>query len=311
MAYNTESNMARPSSSAIKDLYNTNIPATNRNEPGEWRRYDRKETEQEIKIHFQSLYQKTGANYVKIAKVNIPASMSQHCNTYIAFMRMENPLQHAEIIEKFTDTKFRGYHLLLSWSSSDPINTAPTRYFELTKGDGSKEKPIRLDIQKQTETNDKIRGLNEQKEAIERAIEFEKHKNSNDANQQLAESRENERRRSLFVTLQNLEVQRKNKEIEEQQKKVQEQKKANETEHIKAMNQVRTREYDISRREIKLILENANIRVRCEEMDKREEMIKRREEEIKRVEERKRKREEEEEEERREKRMRETYDYYN
>ena len=88
-------------------------------------------------------------------KVNIPASMSQHCNTYIAFVRLEDTKHHAEIIEKFTDTKFRGYHLLLSWSSSYPIHTAhKPRYFEKAKEQRNDD---------ENEKNETILGLKEQK----------------------------------------------------------------------------------------------------------------------------------------------------
>ncbi len=81
MAYNTEFNQTKSSSSCVKDIYVTNIAAINRNEPGEWKRYDRKETEEALRTHFHELFQKNGKTYGKIIKVNIPASMSQHCNT--------------------------------------------------------------------------------------------------------------------------------------------------------------------------------------------------------------------------------------
>ena len=92
----------------------------------------------------------------------------------------------------------------------------------------------------------------------------------------------------MLQTLQNIGIQKKQKVIEEPQLLLQAQKKENEAEHVNAMNEVRTKEYDISRREIKFILDNANLTVRCEGIDKREGEIKRREEEIKRAEDRKR-----------------------
>ena len=91
MAFKTEYNSAKSSSSCVKDIYVTNIAVINRNEPGKWKRYDRKETEEALRTHFYELLQTEGKVYGKIMKVNIPALISQHCNTYIAFMRLEIP----------------------------------------------------------------------------------------------------------------------------------------------------------------------------------------------------------------------------
>ena len=61
------------------------------------------------------------------------------------------------------------------------------------------------------------------------------------------------------------------------------------------MAQVRTLEADVSRREIRLIIERGELRIRSEELNKREQ-------ELKKAEDRKRKRDVEDEEERRTKR---------
>ena len=96
MAFNTEYVIPSSKASFTKDIYSTNIPSTSRNVPGEIRRFDRFETEVALEGHFSDLFkhhhEKTGKYYCKITKVFIPASMSQHCNTYIAFVWLHNPI---------------------------------------------------------------------------------------------------------------------------------------------------------------------------------------------------------------------------
>ena len=74
-------------------------------------------------------------------------------------------------------------------------------------------------------------------------------------------------------------------------------------------------EANVNRREIKLIIERADLRIRVDELNKREQALKRelekREKDVKIEEDRRRKREEEEDEARQRKRARDNLDYYN
>ena len=207
MAYNTEYKIPLSKTPCTKDIYITNIPTTSRNVSGETVRYERIETEQALNKHLRLLFLESGINYSEIVRVNIPASMSQHCRTYIAFMRLENPREHAEVIEKFTDRKFRGYHLLLSWSNSDPMIANPIRYFRVSREDAGDEET----------SQDTIVSLKAQKQSIEQAIEFEQSKENKQQQKQESDkhSQDNERRRSLLITLQSLENQRQKKQNEQ------------------------------------------------------------------------------------------------
>ena len=140
------------------------------------------------------------------------------------------------------------------------MNTAPSiRYFEIAREQGNDE---------EKEANETIRGLNEHKDAIERAIEFEKQKQIKEeaTNQQLTDWKlENDRRRSLLITLQNLDVQRRVKEIEEL-KKNSKKIEANEDEHAKEMMSVRVKEIEVS---IRKFVDSNKLRAQTEEIEKK------------------------------------------
>ena len=200
-------------------------------------------------------------------------------------MRLENPHEHADIIEKFTDTKFRGYHLLLPWSNSEPTSTTPVRYFRHSRDEESSE------VESTSRNN--IESLTAQKKSIEQAIELERSKTDTQKQEEALEQykQDNERRRSMIVTLQSIEIQRQKNQIEEDRKKIteekqrcDEQRRENEVEN----RRIRAMEAEVHKREIKLVLDRANLHAR--EVD-----LERREKEAKRQEKGKRRRDEEDE----------------
>ena len=169
MACITEYNSARSSSSCVKDIYAPNIAAINRNEPGEWKRYYSKK-------HCQL----TSMNFLK----------EKHCNTSIAFMRLKDPKHHSEGI-----TYCLAGVAVIQWTRR--------------RQSGIMKKPERKAMMKNKKKQTRRSRF---WHAIERAIEFEKQKQKEEeeeSNQQLTDWKlEKERRRSLHLTLQNLEFHR-------------------------------------------------------------------------------------------------------